>query len=82
MKIYIILKCTMNGREPTYKAFIDKRVAKLYCEDKTEEYITFEFKEVEGEPISNNRVIVDNNVYTLDQETTYKNYLIARIKRN
>ena len=81
MKVYIIIKSTMNGKEPVYKAFVDKRVAKFYCDDNSEEYVTFEFKEVESEPISNNRVIVDNNVYALDKDTTYENYVIQRIKK-
>lgn len=67
---WLIKRSTMGGRDFLEDAYKDENTCKLICENYKEEFVGYTPVLVQGELISNNRLIVNNKVYTLSEQTS------------
>jgi len=67
MKVSLIERSTMSGKELTKTAYIDSEFCQLKCDELKEEWASYKPIQCEGEEIPNDRVIVNDRVYKLDK---------------
>lgn len=65
INVWLIKRSTMGCAEYLKDAYTDEDASFLVCKSKIEEFVSYKPIKYQGEEISNDRVIVDNQVYNL-----------------